>query len=169
MKPLALLTLVVCMLASAAQARASESIVIEGIVSAPVTDVWNAWATTEGLKTWLAPHADIDLRVDGLMRSNYDPKGSLGDPGTIENRVLAYEPERMLSIKVAKAPEKFPFRSRIGDMWTVLYFQPTPEGKTTLRIVGMGFESDDESQRMKEFFKQGNAYTLVQLQKRFQR
>jgi uncharacterized protein YndB with AHSA1/START domain len=168
MKPLTLLTLVVCLLASAVQAGAGESIVTEGVVSAPVTAVWNAWATTAGLESWLAPHADIDLRIDGLMRSNYDPKGSLGDPGTIENRVLAYEPERMLAIKVAKAPEKFPFKSRIGDMWTVLYFQPTPDGKTTLRIVGMGFESDDESQKMKEFFKQGNAYTLVQLQKRFQ-
>jgi hypothetical protein len=33
----------------------------------------------------------------------------------------------------------------------------------------MGFGADEESQKMKEFFKQGNAYTLVQLQKRFQR
>ena len=168
MKTLALLTLVVSLLAGTVQAGASESIVTEGVVSAPVTAVWNACATTAGLKSWLAPHADIDLRIDGLMRSNYDKNGSLGDPGTIENRVLAYEPERMLSIKVEKAPEKFPFRSRIGSMWTVLYFQPTPDGKTTLRIVGMGFGLDPESQKMKEFFEQGNAYTLAQLQKRFQ-
>jgi hypothetical protein len=53
-------------------------------------------------------------------------------------------------------------------MWTVLYFQPNPEGKTTLRIVGMGFGKDEESQKMKAFFEQGNAYTLAQLQKRFQ-
>jgi hypothetical protein len=102
------------------------------------------------------------------MRANYDPKGALGDAGTIENKVLAYEPERMFSIKVTKAPEKFPFNSRIGDMWTVLYFQPTPEGKTAVRIVGMGFGKDKESQMMKAFFEQGNAYTLAQLQKRFQ-
>jgi uncharacterized protein YndB with AHSA1/START domain len=169
MNSLALLTFVVCLSTSAVQARAGESIVAEGVVSASVTDVWNAWATTAGLKSWLAPHADIDLRLDGLMRSNHDPKGVLGDPGTIENKVLAYEPERMLSIKVAKAPEKFPFKTRIGDMWTVLYFQPTADGKTALRIVGMGFGSDDESQKMKAFFDQGNAYTLAQLQKRFQR
>ncbi len=154
-------------MAFAVPAKATESIVAEGVVNAPVLAVWNAWATTAGLKSWLAPHADIDLRVDGLMRSNYDPKGSLGDAGTIENRVLAYEPERMLSIKVSKAPEKFPFKSKVGDMWTVLYFQPTPDGKTTLRIVGMGFGTDEESQKMKEFFKQGNAFTLAQLQKRF--
>lgn len=167
MRPLALLALVACLSASAARANATESIVTEGVVGAPVAAVWNAWTTTSGLKSWLAPHADIDLRIDGSMRSNYDPKGSLGDSGTIENRVLAYEPERMLSIKVAKAPEKFPFKSKIGDMWTVLYFHPTLDGKTTLRIVGMGFGTDTESQKMKEFFKEGNAYTLTQLQKLF--
>jgi uncharacterized protein YndB with AHSA1/START domain len=149
-------------------ARASEPIVAEGVVAAPVAAVWNAWTTSTGLRSWLAPHAEIDLRIDGMMRSNYDPKGSLGDPGTIENRVLAFEPERMLSIMVAKAPEKFPFRSKIGEMWTVLYFQPTSDGKTLLRIVGMGFGADEESQKMREFFKQGNAFTLAQLQKRFQ-
>ena len=167
MKSFALFAFVVCLLASARPANANESIVTEGVVDAPVADVWNAWTTTAGLKSWLAPQVDVDLRIDGLMRANYDPKGSLGDAGTIENRVLSYEPERMLSIKVAKAPEKFPFKARIGDMWTVLYFQALPDGKTSLRIVGMGFGSDEESQRMKAFFTQGNAYTLAQLQKLF--
>lgn len=166
MQRVALVPLMLLVLAM--PAKANESIVAEGIVNAPVTAVWSAWTTSAGLKAWLAPHADIDLRIDGLMRSNYDPKGSLGDPGTIENRVLAYEPERMLSIKVAKAPANFPFNARIVDMWTVLYFQPTADGKTALRIVGMGFGADDESQKMKQFFQQGNAYTLAQLQKRFQ-
>lgn len=150
-----------------ATARANDSLVTEGVVNAPVAAVWNAWTTSSGLKSWLAPHVDTDLRIDGLMRTNYDPKGSLGDPGTIENKILAFEPERMLSIRVAKAPETFPFKAKIGEMWTVLYFQATPDGKTLLRIVGLGFGSDQESQKMKEFFKQGNAFTLTQLQKRF--
>lgn len=169
MKPLAAFTITVLVLALGVPARATESIVTEGIVSAPVAAVWSAWSTTAGLKAWLAPHADIDLRIDGLMRANYDPSGSLGDPGTVENRVLAYEPERMLAIKVVKAPEKFPFRSKIADMWTVLYFLPTSDGRTALRIVGMGFGPDEESQKMKEFFRQGNTFTLAQLQKRFSR
>ena len=169
MKQLAWLSVLIATVALALPAKATDSIVTEGVFGAPVGTVWNAWTTTVGLKAWLAPHADIDLRIDGVMRSNYDPKGSLGDPGTIENKILSYEPERMLSIKVAKAPEKFPFKAKISDMWTVLYFQPTVDGKTLLRIVGMGFGTDGESQRMKEFFVQGNAFTLTQLQKQFER
>lgn len=169
MKKMASAIALIFLLAGAIQATAEEdSIVTEGEINAPVAEVWAAWATSAGLKSWLAPHADIDLRIDGLMRSNYNPNGSLGDAGTIENRVLAYEPERMLTIRVAKAPEDFPFKANIGDMWTVLYLQPAPHGKTLLRIVGLGFGADEESQRMKNFFKQGNAFTLVQLQKKFQ-
>lgn len=150
-------------------ARASDAIVTEGVIDATVGAVWRAWTTSEGLRSWLAPHAEIDLRIDGVMRSNYDPKSSLGGSGTIENKILAFEPQRMLSIKVTKAPEKFPFKSIVHEMWTVLYFQSTSDGKTLLRIVGMGFGTDEESQKMKDYFTRGNAFTLSQLQTHFRR
>ena len=76
-------------------------------------------------------------------------------------------PERMLSIQVTKAPADFPFKQQVAGMWTVLYFQPTADGKTTLRIVGLGFADDADSSRMKAFFERGNAYTLNRLQQRF--
>jgi uncharacterized protein YndB with AHSA1/START domain len=150
-------------------AKAADSVVTEGVISAPAASVWTAWATSSGLKAWLAPHVEIDLRIDGLVRTNYDPKGSLSDSGTIENKILSFEPEKMLSIRVVRAPENFPFRAKVGDMWTVMYFQATPDGKTLLRIVGMGFGADEESQRMRSFFEKGNAFTLAQLQKHFAR
>lgn len=162
-----LLLLLALFSGSTGSVLAHETITTEGVIDAPVSEVWGSWTTTSGLKAWLAPHVEVDLRIDGLMRTNYDPKGSLGDPGTIENRILAFDPERMLSIQVATSPANFPFKARVGEMWTVLYFQPTPEGKTLLRIVGLGFGGDAESQKMKAFFKQGNDYTLLQLQKRF--
>ena len=37
-------------------------------------------AAVSGLRSWLAPHAEIDLRIGGLMRANYDSRGALGDP-----------------------------------------------------------------------------------------
>jgi hypothetical protein len=54
-------------------------------------------------------------------------------------------------------------------MWTVLYFMPTADGRTSLRIVGLGFGNDSEAQGMREFFERGNAYTLAELQKHFQK
>ena len=102
-----------------AGAAAADSITTEGVVSAPVGDVSSAFDTSQGLRSWMAPHADIDLRVDGLMRVNYKPEGTLGDGSTVVNRVLSFEPQHLLSMRVAKAPDDFPFPGAIVAMWTV--------------------------------------------------
>ena len=150
-----------------ALAQDTTPIACEGVVAAPLDAVWAAWTTGDGLRSWLAPHADIDVRVGGLMRTNYNAQGALGDPQTIENAILSFEPQRMLSIRVARFPEGFPFPNAIGDMWTVLYFQPAGPNETRVRIVGLGFNTTDESQQMRAFFERGNATTLEQLQRRF--
>lgn len=156
------------LLASSAAAAELAPILSEGIVKAPPSAVWKAWTTSEGLRSWLAPLAEIDLRIDGLMRTNYNAKGALGDDGTIENRILSFEPERMLSIKVAKAPASFPFPNAVKDMWTVIYLQEQEGGRTLVRAVGLGFTDDPESVRMREFFQKGNDFTLQELQKHFE-
>jgi len=150
-----------------AAAMDTSAVVSEGIVEAPVRVVWEAWATSDGLRSWLAPHADIDLRPGGLMRTNYSANGSIGDSLTIENRILSLDPGRMLSIQVSRSPKGFPFANAIQHMWTVIYFEPLSEDRTRLRVVGLGFRSDSESQLMRAFFDRGNATTLTQLQRRF--
>ncbi|HLA14909.1 MAG TPA: SRPBCC domain-containing protein [Gemmatimonadaceae bacterium] len=145
----------------------TSAVISDAIIEAPLQAVWDAWATSEGLRSWLAPQADIDLRVGGLLRANYNAKGSLADPQTIHNTVLSLDPGRMLSIKVSKAPEGFPFANAIQHMWTVVYFEPAGQNLTRVRVVGLGFRADPESQRMRAFFDQGNATTLKQLQRRF--
>ncbi len=101
------------------------------------------------------------------MRANYDARGSLGDPQTIENTILSFDPERMLSIQVSRVPDRFPFPSAIQHMWTVVYLEPVGADRTRVRVVGLGFRPDAESQRMRAFFERGNAMTLQQLQRRF--
>lgn len=150
-----------------ARAQETEPIVTEGKIEASIESVWQAWTTSEGLRAWLAPHAEIDFRLGGLMRTNYNAEGTLDDPQTIENTILSFEPERMLSIKVAKAPTAFPFPKAIYKMWTVIYFEKVGPNVTHIRVVGMGFDSSEESQRMRTFFEQGNRITVEQLQRHF--
>lgn len=161
--------LAVCLLLSggAAAAQNVSPIVAEGVIDAPVDQVWAAWATGAGLRSWLAPHAEIDLRIGGLMRTNYSAQGTLGDPGTIENVILSFDPQRMLSIRIARTPAGFPFPHVFADMWTVIYFEPVDAGRTRLRVVGHGFGPGEESQNMRAFFERGNVTTVEQLQKRF--
>lgn len=101
------------------------------------------------------------------MRTNYSARGSLGDPQTIENTVLSFDPKRMLSIQVSGIPAGFPFPGAIRHMWTVVYLDPVGADRTRVRVVGLGFRPDAESRRMRAFFERGNAVTLQQLQRRF--
>lgn len=161
------LVMLVVLWAAGGAAQDTSPIVSEAIVEAPLDAVWAAWTTSDGLRSWLAPHAAIDLRVGGLMRTNYNVRGALDDPQTIENRVLSYDPGRMLSIKVAKAPDSFPFPNAIQEMWTVIYLEEAGTGRTRVRVVGLGFGAGDESQKMRAFFERGNAMTLEGLQRHF--
>ena len=129
--------------------------------------MWAAFTTKEGQESWNVAHAEIELKIGGKMRTHYDAKGQIGDPNTIENNILSFEPKRMLSIQVTNPPEKFPFKDAVKNMWTVIYFADAGPGRTRLRIVGLGFGTDEDSQKLRGFFDKGNAYTLKKLQEKF--
>ena len=145
---------------------AAEPQVTEGFINAPVAQVWRIFTTSEGFKATGVAHADVDLRIGGAIRTHYDPKGSLGDDGTIVNEILAYEPERMLTIRIKQAPANFPYRNAMKHAWTVIYFTPSGE-MTHVRIVGLGYQDDPESLAMRKFFEQGNRQTLDHIAKPF--
>lgn len=165
---LLLLVLFCCPLRALAGGQAEENrLVHEGVVEGPASEVWAAFTTGKGQESWMVAHSKMDLKVGGLMRTHYDPKGTIGDPRTIENTIISYDPERMLSIRVTKAPEGFPFPNAVKGMWTVIYFEPLGPQSTRVKIVGLGFGGDEESKKMRAFFDRGNAYTLKKLQERF--
>src|SRR5687767_4649458 len=144
-----------------------DPVVHSAVVNADLSTMWTAWTTGAGAASWMVAQAEIDLRVGGKMRTRYDKTGKLGDPGTIENTILSYDPHRMLSIKTTRTPERFPFKTAIQDMWTVIYFEPVDSGKTKVTVRSLGFTADAESQQMRAFFDRGNKATVDALVARF--
>ena len=78
-----------------------KALVIEVSIPAPRAEVWKAFATSEGLSTWLTPGAVVDLRPGGEWTAHY-PGGKTGG-GTI----LSFVPEQEI-VLAAMAPERFP-------------------------------------------------------------
>jgi uncharacterized protein YndB with AHSA1/START domain len=142
----------------------AEPQVTEGFVNAPVAEVWRLFTTSQGYLATGAAKAEVQLAIGGEIRSHYDPKGTLGDPETIVNEILAYEPERMLAIRIKQAPASFPHRDAIGGTWTVIYFNPAGD-MTHVRIVGLGYDDSPASQAMRKFFAEGNRWTLDHIAK----
>lgn len=163
-----LLILVLCC-AGLVAAQDTRAIVSESEIDAPVEEVWKAFTTKEGIESWMVPVAEIDLRIGGAMRTNYNPQGKIGDASTITNTIISYDPLRMLSIKATGAPASFPFKKALENMWTVIYFEPIATNRTRVRVISQGFGNDEESNAMREFFKKGNAYTVDKLKERFAR
>ena len=147
--------------------QAAEPQVTEGFVNAPIAEVWRLFTTGEGYKAAGVAQAEVDLRVGGTIRTHYDPKGTLGDPETIVTEILAYEPERMLSTRIQKAPASFKFAQAKEGTWTVIYFTKSGEDMTHVRIAGLGYRDDEQSQAMRRFFTEGNRLTLDTLAKRY--
>lgn len=138
-------------------------VVTEGIINAPVSAVWAAFSTAEGFKKWGVAQCDLDLRVGGLIRTHYKADGVLGDEGTVHNRILAFEPERMMAFCIDTPPKGFPFKTAWRSTWTVATLTDLGDGRTHLRLTGLGYGDDEESRKMREFFSTGNRWSMDKL------
>ncbi|MBL8264801.1 SRPBCC family protein [Steroidobacter sp.] len=150
-----------------APAAAAEPQVTEGFINAATPEVWRIFTTAEGYKQTGVAQAEVDFKIGGTIRTHYDPKGRLGDAKTIVNEILAYEPERMLAIRIKQAPADFPYPDAIAGTWTVVYLTPAGDNMTQVRFVGLGYDDRPQSQAMRKFFSEGNRWTLEHIAKSY--
>ena len=139
--------------------------IFEFEIDAGIEAVWEAFTTTTGIQSWVSPLADIDFKVGGKWRANYNTEGELGDSTTIENTILAYDPMRMISLKATGFPEGFEFVEAAKETWTVFYFSPVSTLRTKITVVGLGYTDSEQSQKMRSFFDEANEYSLKELEK----
>jgi uncharacterized protein YndB with AHSA1/START domain len=149
-----------------AQAADEVSFVNEGVVPAPVDEVWKVFATSEGYKVMGPALAEVDLRVGGTIRSRYRTDGVLGDAETIENSIIDYRAPVMMATRIQKTPASFPFKESWKSTWTVVTLTPTDDG-THLRVTSYGYGTDEESLAMRRFFEAGNQQTIETIRRHF--
>lgn len=139
----------------------------EGVVHANLGQVWMTCTTAEGMRTYLAPVVEFELKTGGKYETNYHPGSRIGDPGTIHNVVLAYLPQRMLAFKVGLT-DRFPAGPReAGTLFAVLEFERLSDQRTKVTISMAGWGTGLDWDSVYTFFDRGNAYTLAALQRRF--
>jgi uncharacterized protein YndB with AHSA1/START domain len=149
----------------AVQAADEVSFVNEGVVPAPIDEVWKVLSTSEGYKALGPALAEVDL-VAGRIRSRYRADGVLGDAETIENVIVEYRAPVMMVTRIGKPPASFPFKEAWKTTSTVLTLTPT-DGGTHLRVESYGYGTDEESVAMRHFFEAGNQQTIETLRRHF--
>ena len=141
-----------------AQPAASKALVIAVTVPAPLPAVWQAFTTSEGLSTWLAPTGVVDLRVGGDWTARF-PGGSTGG-GTILSFIL--QQELVLS---AMAPDRFP---NVRAQRTRARFRFEARGDSTfVELTQTGWQDGDEWNKAYEYLTVGNAQLMATLHHRF--
>jgi len=131
----------------------------EVIVPAPVDEVWTAFATTEGLATWLWRDVRVDARPGGDWLVLY-PGGKTGG-GTI----VSINPKQQIVI-AALAPEQFP-TVRATRTRATFEFSAVSPTSTRVTLLQTGWQSGAEWDAAYNYLADGNAQLLTQLHKRF--
>src|ERR1700737_3060431 len=116
----------------------------EIIIAAPPARVWEAFTTTTGLRNFAAPVAAIDLRIGGTWEASYDRAAGIGDPKNIQNEILAYVPNEMLTIRIKRAPPTFPHLEIGKAVWTVILLHELPGDHTRVEVAMLPWK-DGES------------------------
>ncbi len=137
------------------------------VVPAPVNDVWKAWTTPEGVKTFFAPEASLELAVGGNYEMYFDPKQPKGLRGGEGCKILSFVPDEMLSF-TWNAPPSIP-EVRKERTWVVLTFQPVEENKTQVSLIHLGWQAGEEWQKALKYFDRAWEMVLGRLQYRFQK
>jgi len=160
-----LLPLLLCLVLWNAPASSADDLMTEGFINAPLLEVWQLFTSADGLRRAGAAQAEVDLKVGGVIRSHPDLKGKLGDEGTTVQRILAFDPQRMLALRFEHAPMSLQGRDAASDIWTVIYFAAAGDAMTHIRIVGLGFDDTAASQALRKHLDATHRSMLTQLAK----
>ena len=133
-------------------------------VKASLEEVWKAYTTAEAWKKWVAPLAEVDLKIGGQFRANYNKEGTIGDSTTIINNIINYVPHRLITLQ-AELSEHFPefMKADSKRLFNVVYFDPIDELTTNVKSYGIGYKNNNKYKALLKFFISGNEMSYLNL------
>ena len=157
-----LLTLLMTPITSLADERAIDEKIT---VKANVDEVWKAWTTTEGVKTFFAPDANVQLRVDGPYEIYMNPFAESGMKGADGMRIIAFQDKKML-IFTWNAPPSLP-ETRKQPTVVIVRFISRGDVLTDVTLHHIGWAEGGESDKAYDYFVKAWPSVLKNLKKRF--
>jgi uncharacterized protein YndB with AHSA1/START domain/uncharacterized protein YciI len=138
----------------------------EALVKATPAEVFAAWTTNEGVKTFFAPDANVELRVGGPYEIYFNPDPESEFRGSEDCHVLAFSPDRMFAFEW-NAPPTF------GDLryiytQVVFLIEKTADG-SRVELTHSGWGESAEWGKVYEYFDEAWDVVLARLVQRFER
>ena len=169
---IAILLLLISCSNPAPPANTERAIVERMTIKAGVDDVWRAWTTTEGITSFFAPAANVDLRPGGAFEIFMLPTAPVGARGADGMVFLAVQDKKMISF-TWNAPPSLP-EARKQRTVVIVRFQPRGEQLTDVTLTHLGWgdadanNKTDEWNKAYDYFVRAWPNVLKNLQKRFE-
>jgi uncharacterized protein YndB with AHSA1/START domain len=149
--------------ATATSAAAGRVVRVEGIVNAPISEVWRVFTTSEGAEEFFAQKANIGLAIGGPYEIQFDPNDERS--GTKGLKILSYAPEEMISFQW-NAPPELP-EVRNGGTWVVVTMRAVGTQQTDVTIEHLGWKSGPQWDQAYVHFQRGWSELMNRLERRF--
>jgi uncharacterized protein YndB with AHSA1/START domain len=129
---------------------AEKVILAEVTVPAEIGEVWRAWTTEAGARTFFAPECKIKLQPMGAYEMYFDPDSPAGQRGGEGCRILALQPETMLSFTWNAPPSLPDVRGHYTHV--VLRLAETPIGETRVTFLHDGWGEGGQWDQAYDYF-----------------
>ena len=154
------------LLSAALAAGAQERAIVRQVqVAAPLESVWQAWTTTEGIKSFFAPDARIEARVDGPFEVYFNPYAKPGLKGADDMRFLALQEGKMLSFTWNAPPHLGEVRGQ--RTYVTVRLKPSGAQATEVSLYHGGWGEGGQWDQSYQYFDKAWDAVLRNLQKRF--
>lgn len=148
------------------RAAAERAVEKEVVVPAALAAVWEAWTTSRGITSFMAPQAVIEPRVGGAFHIHFAPDAPPGQRGADDMRFMALQPMKMLSFDW-NAPPSLP-HARAQRTFVVVRFEPVTATSTRVRLHHTGWGDGGEWDEAYRYFDRAWGSVLGKLVQRFE-
>jgi len=160
--------IVVLAAAASLRAEASDRVLRADLtIPAPVSEVWKAWTTDEGIASFFAPKGRVVLEVDGTYDVWFNPEGKPGERGAEGMRILDVDPMKRF-VFTWNAPPSIP---SIRGKRTVVTIELEAAGPaaTKLRFTHGGWGDGPDWDKAYDYFDRAwGSIVLPRLRYRFE-
>lgn len=138
----------------------------EVIVPATLGQVWQAWTTTLGVKTFFSSFAKVELRPGGPYEIYFLLDKPYGRQGSEECRILSFLPQKMLSFEWNAPPHFGELRQKHTQV--ILHFDQITTELVKVTFDQLGWGKGEEWDKLYEYFDKAWEHVLNNLKKRFE-
>ncbi len=132
-------------------------------VPASLDEVWDAWTTSDGLMSFMAPKAHVELVPLGPYEITFDPEDER--QGTKGLKLLGFLPKEFLSFQWNASPEYPTVRANPG--WVVVQFEELESGEVEVSLTHLGWREGEEWDRAYDWLSAAWGRVLARLEERF--